>query len=105
MPITLGREPADSRAILGIGRETVRQVGDVITLRFKQDIHCAGEIVREIVVDKSLQAASRFVPMERLALSPQCGFASTEEGNLLTVEEEVAKLRLVSETAKEMWGA
>lgn len=52
-----------------------------------------------------IQAASRFVPMERLALSPQCGFASTEEGNLLTVEEEVAKLRLVSETAKEMWGA
>lgn len=52
-----------------------------------------------------IQAASRFVPMERLALSPQCGFASTEEGNLLTVEEEAAKLRLVSETAKEMWGA
>ena len=52
-----------------------------------------------------IQAASRFVPMERLALSPQCGFASTEEGNLLTVEEEVAKLRLVSETAKELWGA
>ncbi|MGE5262629.1 MAG: methionine synthase [Acidobacteriota bacterium] len=52
-----------------------------------------------------IQAASRFVPMERLALSPQCGFASTEEGNRLTVEEEVAKLRLVSETARELWGA
>lgn len=52
-----------------------------------------------------IKAASRFVPLERLALSPQCGFASTEEGNRLTVEEEVAKLRLVSETAREVWGA
>ncbi|HEX9074142.1 MAG TPA: cobalamin-independent methionine synthase II family protein [Anaerolineae bacterium] len=52
-----------------------------------------------------IKAASRFVPLERLALSPQCGFASTEEGNRLTVEEEMAKLRLVSETAREVWGA
>jgi len=42
--------------------------------------------------------------MERLALSSQCGFASTEEGNLLTQEEQAAKLRLVTETAHEVWG-
>jgi 5-methyltetrahydropteroyltriglutamate--homocysteine methyltransferase len=53
---------------------------------------------------KRIQEASKFVPLERLALSAQCGFASTEEGNLLTEEDQAAKLRLVSETAKEVWG-
>lgn len=42
--------------------------------------------------------------MERLALSSQCGYASTEEGDLVTTKEQDAKLRLVTETAKEMWG-
>jgi 5-methyltetrahydropteroyltriglutamate--homocysteine methyltransferase len=51
-----------------------------------------------------IEEASNYVPMERLALSSQCGFASTEEGNLLTEEEQDAKLRLVAETAKEVWG-
>jgi 5-methyltetrahydropteroyltriglutamate--homocysteine methyltransferase len=49
--------------------------------------------------------AARYVPLERLALSPQCGFASTEEGNLLSPADQEAKLRLVSETAREVWGA
>jgi len=53
---------------------------------------------------KRIEEASKYVPMERLALSSQCGFASTEEGNLLTIEEQDAKLRLVTETAKEVWG-
>ena len=53
---------------------------------------------------KRIKEASKFVPLERLALSAQCGFASTEEGNLLTEEDQAAKLRLVSETAKEVWG-
>ncbi|PYX73916.1 MAG: methionine synthase [Acidobacteria bacterium] len=48
--------------------------------------------------------AARFVPLERLALSPQCGFASTMEGNLLTPADQEAKLRLVAETAREVWG-
>ncbi len=47
--------------------------------------------------------ASRFVPLDDLALSPQCGFASTMEGNLLTEEDQWAKLRLVVETAREVW--
>ncbi len=51
-----------------------------------------------------IQEASKYVPMERLALSSQCGFASTEEGNLLTPEQQAAKLRLVAETAREVWG-
>jgi len=51
-----------------------------------------------------IQQASQFIPLERLALSPQCGFASTIEGNLLTTADEEAKLRLVAETAREVWG-
>jgi 5-methyltetrahydropteroyltriglutamate--homocysteine methyltransferase len=54
---------------------------------------------------RRIDEAGRFVPLERLALSPQCGFASTEEGNAISPEEQAAKLRLVAETAKEVWGA
>jgi|SRR3990172_137164 len=53
---------------------------------------------------KRIKEASKYVPLERLALSPQCGFASTEEGNLLSTAEQNAKLRLVTETAREVWG-
>lgn len=48
--------------------------------------------------------ASQYIPLDRLALSPQCGFASTEEGNLLSLADQSAKLRLVAETAREVWG-
>jgi 5-methyltetrahydropteroyltriglutamate--homocysteine methyltransferase len=47
--------------------------------------------------------ASKFVPMERLAISPQCGFASTHEGNSLTQDEQCRKLELVAQTAKALW--
>jgi 5-methyltetrahydropteroyltriglutamate--homocysteine methyltransferase len=51
-----------------------------------------------------IQQATSYVPLERLALSPQYGFASTMEGNLLTEEEQWAKMRLVKETARRVWG-
>ena len=51
-----------------------------------------------------IEAASQIIPLERLALSPQCGFASTIEGNLLTPRDQESKLRLVAETAQEVWG-
>jgi len=53
---------------------------------------------------KRIGSAAAFMPMERLALSPQCGFASTMEGNLITPNDQEAKLRLVAETAREVWG-
>jgi 5-methyltetrahydropteroyltriglutamate--homocysteine methyltransferase len=52
-----------------------------------------------------IEEASAVIPLERLALSPQCGFASTIEGNLLTHDHQEAKLRLVAETARQVWGA
>jgi len=51
-----------------------------------------------------IDEASAYTPLERLALSSQCGFASTLEGNLLTVDDEEAKLRLVAQTARAIWG-
>lgn len=53
---------------------------------------------------RRIEEASRHVLLERLCLSPQCGFSSTVEGNELTVEDQLAKLRLVVETAEEVWG-
>jgi 5-methyltetrahydropteroyltriglutamate--homocysteine methyltransferase len=54
-------------------------------------------------VARRIDEAARYVPLENLALSPQCGFASTMEGNLLTEDDQWAKLRLVSETARRVW--
>lgn len=53
---------------------------------------------------RRIEEASRYVPLERLALSPQCGFASVMEGNLLTEEDQWAKLQRVVEVAREVWG-
>ncbi len=55
-------------------------------------------------IKRRIDAAAKFVPLEQLCLSPQCGFASTEEGNLLTEEEQWAKLRHLVEIAEEVWG-
>ncbi len=54
---------------------------------------------------RRIDAAAKYLPLEQLALSPQCGFASTEEGNTLTEEEQWAKLRLCVEVAQEVWGS
>jgi 5-methyltetrahydropteroyltriglutamate--homocysteine methyltransferase len=56
------------------------------------------------VLVKRIEEASQYVPMENLALSPQCGFASTAEGNLITEEQQWAKLKLVVDTARRVWG-
>jgi 5-methyltetrahydropteroyltriglutamate--homocysteine methyltransferase len=53
---------------------------------------------------RRVEEASRFVPIEQLALSPQCGFSSTVEGNALSSDDQIAKLALVVETAQEIWG-
>jgi len=53
---------------------------------------------------RRIDEAAKYVPLDQLCLSPQCGFSSTVDGNVLTVNEEAAKLRLVVETAREVWG-
>ena len=53
---------------------------------------------------RRIEAASRYVPLERLAISPQCGFASSAPGNLLTMDDQRRKLELVVEIARKVWG-
>jgi 5-methyltetrahydropteroyltriglutamate--homocysteine methyltransferase len=78
--------PADKRVVLGI----------VTTKR--GTLETGDELKRRI------DEAARYVPLDQLALSPQCGFASTEEGNVLTEDEQWAKLARVVEVAAEVWG-
>ena len=63
-----------------------------------------GELEDKDDLKRRIDAAAEHVPLEQLCLSPQCGFSSTVEGNQLTEEQELAKLRLVVETAEEVWG-
>jgi 5-methyltetrahydropteroyltriglutamate--homocysteine methyltransferase len=64
----------------------------------------SGELEKKDDIKRRLAEAAKYAPLEQLALSPQCGFASTEEGNILTEEEQWAKLRLAVEVAQEVWG-
>jgi 5-methyltetrahydropteroyltriglutamate--homocysteine methyltransferase len=63
-----------------------------------------GAIESKDALKRRIDDAAKFVPLDQLCLSPQCGFSSTVEGNALTVEQQVAKLRLIVETAREVWG-
>ena len=63
------------------------------------------ELEKKDALKRRIEAASGFVPLENLCLSPQCGFSSTHHGNNLTVEQEKAKLKLCIDTAKEVWGS
>jgi 5-methyltetrahydropteroyltriglutamate--homocysteine methyltransferase len=63
-----------------------------------------GALENKSDVKRRIEEATKYVALDQLALSPQCGFASTEEGNVLAEEEQWAKLRMTVETAKETWG-
>ena len=87
------------------------RAGDFSPLRFIKDQTVVlglvsskfGQLEDKEVVKKRIIEASKFVPLDRLCLSTQCGFSSTEEGNILSHEEQWAKIRLVCEIAKEVW--
>ena len=80
------RQVPDDRAVV---------VGLVTTKRAR--LESSDELARRI------EAASRYLPLERLAVSPQCGFATSVLGNALTIDDERAKLCLVAETARKVW--
>jgi methionine synthase II (cobalamin-independent) len=63
-----------------------------------------GELESKDEIKRRVEEASRHVDLDQLCLSPQCGFSSTVEGNDLTLDQEIAKLRLVVELAREIWG-
>jgi 5-methyltetrahydropteroyltriglutamate--homocysteine methyltransferase len=78
--------PGNKTVVLGL---VTSKVGDLET--------------KESLIQR-VKEASQYVPMERLCLSPQCGFSSTVEGNELTEDQQWAKLELVVNTAREIWG-
>jgi 5-methyltetrahydropteroyltriglutamate--homocysteine methyltransferase len=63
-----------------------------------------GALEAKDFLKRRIAEAAKYAPLEQLCLSPQCGFASTEEGNVLGEDAQWAKLRLVVETAEEVWG-
>ena len=63
-----------------------------------------GRLESKDEIKRRIDEAARFAPLEQLCLSPQCGFASTEEGNTLAEEEQWAKLRMIVEVAQDVWG-
>jgi 5-methyltetrahydropteroyltriglutamate--homocysteine methyltransferase len=63
-----------------------------------------GELESKDTLKRRIDEAAKYVPLDQLCLSGQCGFSSTVEGNELTIDEEIAKLRLIVETAREVWG-
>jgi 5-methyltetrahydropteroyltriglutamate--homocysteine methyltransferase len=62
-----------------------------------------GELEHKDALKRRIDEASKYIPLEQLCLSPQCGFSSTEEGNSLSIDQQIAKLRLIVETAREVW--
>ena len=63
-----------------------------------------GELESKDRIKRRIEEAAKFAPLDQLALSPQCGFASTVHGNDITLEQQAEKIRLVAEVAEEVWG-
>jgi 5-methyltetrahydropteroyltriglutamate--homocysteine methyltransferase len=63
-----------------------------------------GALESKDALKRRIAEAARFTDLDQLCLSPQCGFASTEEGNILAEDEQWAKLRMIGEVAREVWG-
>jgi len=64
----------------------------------------SGRLESKEEIKRRIDEAAKFAPLEQLCLSPQCGFASTEEGNILAEDEQWAKLRMIVEVAEDVWG-
>ena len=88
------------------------RAGDFTPLRYIKDQKVvlglitskSGDLENKDEVIARIKEASQYVPLEQLYLSPQCGFSSTEEGNILTIEAQWDKLKLIDEIVREVWG-
>jgi 5-methyltetrahydropteroyltriglutamate--homocysteine methyltransferase len=85
--VKTGRSPKDKRVVLGLVSSKVPSLENKDALK------------------RRIDEASRFVSLDNLCVSPQCGFSSTHHGNNLTEAQEMAKLKLCIDTAKEVWGS
>jgi methionine synthase II (cobalamin-independent) len=91
-----GARSGDFKPLRFMPKDKVVVLGLVTTKR--------GELEDKDDLKRRIDDASAHVPLEQICLSPQCGFSSTVEGNRLSFEDEVLKLRLIVETASEVWG-
>ena len=82
----LSRAPRGSRVVLGLVTSKI------------------GTLESKDAIKRRIDEATRFIGLDQLCLSPQCGFASTEEGNLLTEDDQWAKLKFIVEISREIWG-
>ena len=64
-----------------------------------------GELETADFLKRRIEEAAKYAPLEQLAISPQCGFASTEEGNTLTEDQQWKKLELLVKVAEDVWGS
>ena len=64
----------------------------------------SGTLESKDELKRRIDQAAKYIALDQLCLSPQCGFASTEEGNILAEDEQWAKLRMIVELAEEVWG-
>jgi 5-methyltetrahydropteroyltriglutamate--homocysteine methyltransferase len=64
----------------------------------------SGKLESKDDIKRRIEEAAKFVPLEQLCISPQCGFASTEEGNILAEDQQWAKLERIVDIAREVWG-
>ena len=64
----------------------------------------SGKLESKDDIKRRIDEATKYIALDQLCLSPQCGFASTEEGNVLAEDEQWAKLRMIVELSKEVWG-
>ncbi|MFV0414606.1 MAG: 5-methyltetrahydropteroyltriglutamate--homocysteine S-methyltransferase [Oscillospiraceae bacterium] len=86
------------------GFEPLQEVGEGKLVVLGLVTSKAPKLEDKAIIKKRIEEAAHYLPLDRLCLSPQCGFASTEEGNILTEEEQWAKIRLIKEIAEEVWG-
>ena len=123
LPLLLGRlgrlrlrrrravQPAErGRLLHGVRRRPLRRVR-AAALRAQGQVRGAGaghlkrgELEAKDDIKRRIDEAAKYVDLDQLCLSPQCGFSSTLDGNALTREQQIAKLRLVVEVAEEVWG-
>ena len=71
---------------------------------FRHGRNKSGRLEPRADVKKRIEEATKYVTLDQLCLSPQCGFASTEDGNVLAEDEQWAKLSMIVELAEEVWG-
>ena len=101
----------DKRVLDGLGEFVESLELDILKEVSEEKLVVLGLITSKYptLEDKStiiarIKEASQYVPLERLCLSTQCGFASTEEGNVIKEEDQWKKIALISEIAREVWG-